>query len=95
MTAILKSHEIIYVKKNVVSIKGACSLIPLAFYLAVTAVTSISIMASNEELVKALANLIKSVMPIQDNIVMLKQYGPTQIGTDPLTSVGPQRSCQR
>jgi len=50
-------------------------------------------MASNKEMAKALADLSKSVMPIQDDIVMLKQYGPTKIGTDPLTSVGLQHSC--
>jgi len=73
MTATLKSHETIYVK-NVVPIKGACG----AFYLAVTAVTSISITVSNEELAKALADLSKCVMSIQDDIVTLKQCGPTQ-----------------
>jgi len=50
-------------------------------------------MASNKEMAKALADLSKSVKPIQDDIVMLKQYRSTQIGTDPLTSVGLQHSC--
>ena len=56
MIAILKNHETSYVRQCIVPIKGARGLIPLAFYLAVIAVTS-TLMANNEDLGKAIMEL--------------------------------------
>ena len=66
MTAILKSHETSYVRKCTVPIKRARGLIPLAFYSAVTAVTS-TLMVNNEDLAKAITELTQSVSPCRMN----------------------------
>ena len=49
-------------------------------------------MASNEELAKAFADLTQSVKSTQDELMMLKQHGPTQAGIDLSISSGLQYS---
>ena len=57
-------------------IKGAHDLIPLAFYLAVTAVVC-SAMSTNEELAKNLEDLSKSVKSIKDTLATFERgHGP-------------------
>ena len=43
-------------------------------------------MANNEDLVKAIATLSKSVESIKDELTTLKKGGPIQSGTDPQSS---------
>jgi len=86
MTAILKSHETRYVRKCIVPIKGARDLIPLAFYLAVTAVT-LTLMANNKDVAKAITELTQSVNSMQDELTTLKKRRPTQSGVDDLQTL--------
>jgi len=66
-------------------IKRARSLIPLAFYLAVTVVVVWCDMATNEELAKNFKTLSECVKTIQDKMVTLER-GATHSGADPLQS---------
>ena len=59
-------------------IKEARSLIPLAFYSAVT----IEVGVNNEELSKTVENLAESVKSMQDQLMMLTR-GATHNGTSP------------
>ena len=81
-------------------IKGAQSLFPLAFYLAVTVVNMSQSMSNGElskakkQLSKTIGQLAKSIKSIQDEILALK-CRPTHSSLDPLSKSSSQDNSTR